>query len=399
MAPLALALAVLATLGASDLRAQESEAVSWLAWSGCWVEVEAPADAPMTCIVPGDDGAALLTVTRAGVADRQRLDGAGVERAVDADGCVGVESTELSRDGARLFTSARLSCDGGTERSTRGLMAMVSPFEWIRVRALTVGQGSASWVTRYRTAPRSRVEAAGLTELAEATGQRGMAIETARMVASAAPSVDDIIEAHARTDAEAVRAWIVEQGSPIDLDAAGLLRLADAGVADAVIDVAVAVSYPDRFVVARQVEGDRLDDRLGAWDRYGYGYGARRCGLSSYYDPFFYGYQRYGYDPCYSSYGFSPYGYGRWSYGYGTPTVIVVQPVGEAQPRGRAVKGRGYTRSVPAATSGTSSSVRPSRPSSARAGQGYSGARSGAKASSSSGSSSSKGKAKPKGGG
>lgn len=391
-------LVMLLAMAGSDLAAQEPGAMSWLPWSGCWVEVDAPADAPMTCIVPENGAATLLTVTADGVTERQQLDGTGAEIAVDAGGCVGAEAAEFSPDGTRLYTRSRVSCDGGNERSTRGLMAMVSPDEWIRVRAMTVGKGSASWVTRYRQAPSGRMAAAGLTELAEATRQRGMAIETARMAASAAPTVDDIIEAHARTDAEAVRAWIAEHGTPIALDADGLIRMADAGVDEAVIDVAVAVSYPEHFVLAQQVERGFDDrDRYGARDRYGYGYGDRDM-WPYYNDRYYYGsglYSRYGY----SRYGYSPYGYGQGGYGYyGTPTVIVVHPSDEAEPRGKAVKGRGFTRSGGGSTTG---SVRPARPSSAQSGQGYSGASRPQASPSSRGSSSSepKGKAKPKGGG
>ena len=414
------ALAAASSFGASDLGAQDRAAdtaqrtgtSAWLALAGCWVEVDAPVDAPMICVVPetgAEAGAELLTISGTQLLDRQRLTGTGVDQPVDAGGCRGVEAAELSRDGDRLYTRSRVSCDGGTERSTRGLIAMVSPAEWIRVRAITVGEGSASWVTRYRPAPTSRIAAAGLPELTEltqltrASGERGRAIEMARIVASGAPTVDDIIEAHARTDAEAVRAWIAEQGERIALDADGLIRMADAGVSEAVIDVAVAVSFPERFVLAhqpgdeldprnrrdRRAGGDRWDSR-DRWDRCGYGYGVRGM------DPFFYGYDlysRYDYARCgYSRYGYSPYGYRLGGYGYHPPRVIVVIPAGEATEKGRAVPGRGYTRGGSAATP-----TRPARPSSSvRAGGGYKGS-SGSKATAKP--SSSKGKAKPKGGG
>ncbi|NIQ53308.1 MAG: hypothetical protein GWN85_07480, partial [Gemmatimonadetes bacterium] len=61
--------------------------------------------------------------------------------------------------------------------------------------------------------------------------------------------MDDLIEAHAATHREAVRAWLMEDGGPLRIDADALIRLADAGVDPAVIDVAIAVSFPDRFAV------------------------------------------------------------------------------------------------------------------------------------------------------
>lgn len=381
------ALAVVALLAAPlTAGAQEAAVTSWLPWTGCWTEVDAPVEAPMTCIVPDDGGVEILTVTSGGVMERQTLRADGVQRPVSADGCSGVQAAEASKDGARLYTRSTLSCDGGPDRTTRGLMAMISPDEWVQVRALTVDNGSVSWVRRYRVAPGYRLAAAGLPEVAAPPAERSRAVEAARISASRAPSVDAIIEASGRTDPEAVRAWIAEQGAPIRLDADRLIRMADAGVSEAVIDVVVAVSHPDRFAVARQPER-RPDDAWDRRDRYGYGFGGRGA-WPSYYDPFYY-------DGFYSPlhYGRVGYGYGSFGYGspgyYGSPTVIIVLPVGTDTdaPPGRAVKGRGYTRGGTSAASGT---VRPASPSSARSGGYTSGA------SSSSGSSSSKGKAKPK---
>lgn len=376
---------VLAALvaGPAELPAQDAAGMSWLAWSGCWVELDAPPDTPMTCIVPGQDGAALLTVAGDGEVERRQLGGDGSERPVESGGCVGVEAAEFSADGTRVYTRSRLTCEGGTERTTRGLMAMVSPDEWVRIRALRVGDGSASWVQRYRPAPPSRVTAAGLAqELDALTRDRGMAIETARMAASARPSVDDIIEAHGRTDAEAVRAWIAEQGQPIELDADRLIRMADAGVSEAVIDVAIAVSYPERFDVARQPES-RRDARLG-YDHLAYVDSYRCSSRYSYYDPFFYGYRGY-YDSSRCGYGYRSRGHG-FGYGYG-PTIVVVRPSGDrGESTVRAVKGTGYT--------GTGPSVGTARPATRSVG-----APSRATSSPAKSSRGSKGKAKSKGGG
>lgn len=381
--------------------AQQSSTAPWLPFMGCWTDMEAPADAPLTCVVPADGGAEILTVGETGVVERQLLRADGVERPFESSGCQGAQAVEASADGYRIYTRSVLRCEGGTERSTRGIIAMAGTQEWVDVRALTVGEGSVSWVKRYRMAPAHRIQSAQLTEteraeLERAASGREMAIETSRMAAAAAPSVEDIIEAHGRTDPEAVRAWIAEKGDPIRLDAEKLIQLADAGVSRAVIDVAVAVSYPEHFAMARQPDarlsqGERLDGRRYDWDRYRFG--------SWYYDPFYY-------DPYDSSryyYGRSSYGFGsRYGYGYGSrwhgggPGVIVVQPVGEAAREGRLVKGEGYT-----AGSGSSAPrARPTSPS--RSGTGAASATRGSStsaASPSKGSSGSKGKAKRKGGG
>ncbi len=359
----------------TTLRAQATSTVPWLPFMGCWADAEAPVQAPLTCVVPAEGGAEILTVASTGVVERQLLRADGVERPFDSGGCTGVQSAETSQGAARIYTRSTLSCEGGTARSTRGIITMVSPREWIDVRALTVGNGSTSWVKRYRVAPAHRLETAVLTdaeraEIDNVMAKRSLAIETARVAAARTPTVEEIIDAHARTDAEAVRAWIAEQGQPIRLDADRLVRLADAGVSPEVIDVAVAVSYPERFALARQPDSamerdrridERMDGRMDGrrydWDRYRFG--------SWYYDPFYYDPFYYGRYPYGSRYGYaSGYGVGGW-YGtgwYNGPGVIIVQPIEEAR-QGRLVKGRGYTGSgsggtvaVPRNGSGASSS-------------------------------------------
>jgi hypothetical protein len=189
------------------------------------------------------------------------------------------------------------------------------------------------------------------------------------------------------------------------MDRDALLRLAEAGVPSEVIDVAIAVSYPDHFAVGKTVE--RVQDQYEA-DPYRNPYSYRWSGFGwwpFYYDPWYgypsYRYGRYGYGSSYYGYGWGSYGWG--SYGWGGPGIVVVRPVDDSDYEpGRVVKGGGYT-------GGRSSNVRSGNRavhrgnSSVRAGRGATRStvtrgvtRSGA---SSSSSSTTKGKAKPKGGG
>ena len=67
-------------------------------------------------------------------------------------------------------------------------------------------------MTRYRLATRSQAEAVGLGEIA---ADRSLAVRSLRLAASGRYSVDDIIEAQAHVDPEAVEAWIVEHETPL----------------------------------------------------------------------------------------------------------------------------------------------------------------------------------------
>jgi hypothetical protein len=379
-------LAAVIALGAMVLPARAQEVDDrWLPWLGCWLEVDTPADAPMLCVVPEGEGVAAMAVTRAGPTQSSAWIGDGVARPVATSGCTGEEATEFSSDGRRIYVRSQQTCEGEVERSTRSLIAMVDDDQWIYARAMDVAGRSVAYVKRYRPAPAARVEGAGMADRLAAVESRAEAVDAARLAASAPITVEALIEAHARTDAEAVRAWIAERGEPIRLDADRLVELADAGVPPEIIDVAIAVSFPERFAVAREPQRNMIDDRRAftPWGYYGF------------FDPFYYDPYFYNLGYRYPYYGY----YGAWSrpyygYNYG-PTVVVVRPTDsdDGGGVGRVVKGRGYTR-----TTG-STVARPSGASRATVGSSSSGSTSRATGSRSSGSSGSKGKAKPKGGG
>lgn len=316
----------------------------WTAWLGCWEPVEGAADAPMLCVRPTEDGAEILTVEEARITERRSMARDGTIRRVSEDGCEGTERTWLSKVGARIYRSSRLDC-GGIRRSSTALRAMVSATEWVEVRSVEVEGRDAASVMRYRPAADARMEAAGLSEIA---GGREGAVESARMAASGPPDVDDVVEAHGAVGTEVVEAWIAEQGEPLRrLRSRELLQLADAGVPARVIDVAVAVSYPDRFQVDREpyagaVPG--LDPYAAlpmAWGRHS-----------------LWSYRPWGYRGYPAGY-YDPYRY-RHRY-YGQPCVVVVRAASATDGGGgRVVAGRGYTRRPPGrATSGrTDRSVR-----------------------------------------
>ena len=168
------------------------------------------------------------------------------------------------------------------------------------------------------------------------------------------------------------------------------MALANAGVPDRVIDVLVAMSYPDAFAIApsattpgslainepRGGGGGGIGD-LGSAEAdcpplsfsvYGWG----GCSPFGYFP---YGYLPYGYSPYgYSRYGYySPYGtgfgaYGGW-YGAGQPAVIVLKSGDNAGQHGQVVNGRGYVQgrsgdtTTATSSGGTSSTSSASSPS------------------------------------
>lgn len=365
----------------------------WLPWLGCWEVVAGSAegdegDPPTVCVRPADDGAGVELVTGGDgeITGREVVRADGRRRASTSDGCSGWERGRFSDDGHRVYVRSEHDCPGGVRRTSSSLLAWVSPTEWIEVRAVEVRESLRTWVRRYRLATPDEVAGAGLTELAV---EESMATESARVAAARRIRVDDVVEASGHLPGEATAAWIAERSRPLDLDADALLGMADAGVPEQVIDVAIGVTYPDRFSVGpsgaveegRATANARYDyddrrgyrgrrpvrrwygSRYGGWygSRYGSWYG-RWYGYRPYrfYDPFYY-------DPFYYPYARSGFGFG-YVRGY-RPAVVRVVP--RSDEGGRVVNGRGYTRDRPEGRravprSGVGSDSSPARTPSAR---------------------------------
>jgi len=383
-------LGVLATLAiAAPTQAQEGTDARWIAFIGCWEPVNGGVEDGLLCFSPSDGGLEMLNIVEGEVLATEQLIADGQRRSVLADGCEAWESVEFSADGRRVFTRSDFECGTDVARKGTGVMAFVAPNRWIDVRALDVDGEVVAWVQEYLLVGPERLAQEGVSDPAQGfTGVR-----VGRMVAaSTAIGLDDVEEAVDHMDAKAVETWVAAQQDPFDLRAEDLVRLSDRGVPDGVIDVVVAVSYPDKFVVdpsapIQAAEGDR---RMGDAAYRGY------SGYSPYYGGV--GYSRYGY----SSFGYSPFGFSSVGYygggyvggypGYRPTTVIIGRR--ESDGGGRVQNGRGYTRG----SSGSGGVARPrsggSRPAASVGSGGSRG--SGSAAGSSSGGRSTGRKAKPR---
>jgi len=205
-------------------------------------------------------------------------------------------------------------------------------------------------------------------------------IGNARTIAVAPINIADIVEASRQVSAGVVAAWLNDIRQEIAIDAKRLAELADAKVPDRVIDMLVALAYPDAFAVppspttngalaTRESPGaggfggiDAFDTLQCENDFSLFGFGG--CSPFAYsrfgYSPF--GYMSYGYLPyAYSQFGYGPFGgpYGSYGGWYSTsPTVVVVRPNDAGH--GQVVNGRGYVAgnsgSTATGNSGNSSS-------------------------------------------
>jgi hypothetical protein len=332
----------------------------WLPWVGCWQPAGTAVSGDLTvCVTPQSSGSGIevRTVANGQTVGTRTLVADGQRHPITEEQCTGWQTATFSQDGRRAYLRSQMTCDGQV-RSASAIMALASPNEWIDAQAIGAGEDRAARVIRYTPASDDRVRAAGLEP---PSSERLMAVADARLLAAVDLTLEDIAEAAPQVDTEALEAFIVERDQRFNVDAESLIELADAGVPEPVIDLVVAVSFPDRFALDREdryadlrpadprdrPDADRYDPfGWGGRGRYGYYGSCYGFGLNSGWygnDPFFYspyGYGRGCYDPFY---------YGRFGYGgyYGRPIIIVRGPEdddGVLEPTGRVVNGRGYTR-------------------------------------------------------
>ena len=342
-------------------------------------------DAPLVCIVPTRDAAAtssvyVLTVAHDTIAARDSISATGSNIARTKDDCTGVENAAWSPDGHRLYLTSNFTCPGDLKRTTSGMFAMSPRGDWVNVQGVTAGGNTAVHTLHYTDAG---IPSMLPSEISDVLHARGIALSTARSAAGAPLTSANVIEASHKLDSVVVEAWIVDRGQSFNVDAKKIVALANAGVPGNVTDAMVAVTYPKAFAVNQPDDQSGLADieqtqATGSASANGYnsddarvmmlpGYARYNYSPFGYspYDYYGYGYSPYGYSPFgYSPYSYSPYGayypgalgyggaYGGW---YSSRPIIVLQGSGVSQPKGRVVKGRGYTRS-PADRNNTSGS-------------------------------------------
>ena len=323
----------------------------WLPWLGCWQLWEEQLDPTTLGLNESDEATGLLgrtfvCVTRVdtgrgvdltAVADgrvlvERTLVADGTRREVDDDDCAGWEQNDWAFDGQRLFTHAELRCGEEPTRTVRGVSLLTSPSTWVDIQIVEAGTREHIEIRRYNPVPAEERDA--LLGSVSALAVDPAAIRQARRESAVPLILRDVIEASQQTAPRVVETLLVETEPRLALDSDALIALDDAGINGAVIDLLVALSYPERFVVERR-------DRGGSWSSGGSGgFGG------GFYDPLWYG-DLYPYyvTPFGNRYwpgGYSPYLIG----GAASPFVIIGDSaVGEQS--GRVVRDRGYTRVRP----------------------------------------------------
>jgi hypothetical protein len=362
--------AILALVSTAPAMAQETPSAfdsRWTPYLGCWTVLQdrrftsAPNPAgTMVCVRPsGRFGVAVTTTVEGKNVLEQTIVADGSPQPISQGDCSGTQTSDWSRDGERLFTRVELTCANRPKQSVSGI-TMLANGQWVDAQATVIDGNADVRLRRYRRSSDKYTGPAGMT--------------TAPM------SIEDIIEASAKVQSEALEAALDEANARFTVNSRVLKQLADNGVASNVIDLLVAQAYPEKFEVQRGVSSWGTSSST-SYGSAGFGSSSLYMGSTLYpspmYDPFYSSYYYYSpfaypyyWGPSYSYrygspfyrnyYNYNYYGFSGPGYYYGgvpAPSGGGTAQPGSADSRGGdgvVVNGRGYTRVRPAGSSNTS---------------------------------------------
>jgi len=337
-------------LAAASTASAQAPDPRWNDWLGCWnlvadgnvarlppaEEAAGRVTGPIrpgssrdarVCVSPSGGGAELRTFVGEQQVLSQTIIADGADHPVADGGCSGTQRAQWSADGLRLFTRAQVTCDTQPSRTVTGIALMAPDGQWVDVQAVTIGGTDSVRVRRFRP-PFERV-------------RNGVPAAAVRL------KVDNVKEASGLVSPRAIEAALTETSARFPLSSRVLVDLDKAGVDDRVIDLMVALSFPQSF----SVRPSGPDDRLTPFPPL---YAGADFADASYDYPYFFGpfYSNYYYSP----YFFSPFGYSYLRYypAYFAPAIIVPGGGGgggggsvtDGRPpeQGRVINGLGYTR-------------------------------------------------------
>ncbi len=402
--------------GAETAPTQGQDAL-WLPWIGCWegaAEVGGDeADSFVVCFhsLARGAGVEIRTYSKGELVTTEEMLADGRARTLEEGGCVGERIADWSLDRARVFLVSELHCGEDVTRRTRGILSMLPRGDgWVEIQSVQAGTESPFiGIRTFLPVGGSLLERDGIMD--PMTG-RELAVSTARSQASTALTPTTLIETVERAGPSVASALLVERGEQFGIDAETLRALSVRGVPGEVLDVMVALSYPERFEISgsgpdlgpeiRSASAYRVTPGRSWHPSYRHrsfrGYSPWSFGYDPYWDPFWAGGFRYGYGGFgYNSFGYNPYGFGYFSSPiYRSPGLIFIQPPSVQTRSATLSRNRGV---VSGNRRDTGSSPRTQRTSPAPSSRSGGGARAAPSSSSSGSSSGSVRRARPRNGG
>ncbi len=322
--------------GHTDSRAAAGIDSRWLPWIGSWRLVSETVNTAddkqggdfILRISPGDDRNTVKMKAFQGktVLFEDAIVTNGLSQPLKDKKCSGWFQYSWSQTGKRLLFESKSSCPDEPLQKISGLSIINEYGEWLDIQLLEREDDRVITLRRYSPVPDSAKDS-GLYGTGES--------RPGRVSAGTGFSIDEVVELSRKVAPEVLEAAMVEYYEPFPINSETLVYLADSGVPSHIVDLMVALSYPEKFSVERQTVSiaPREDSARSGGDVY---YVSPPYGSYYIFDPYF---------PWY----WSPYTYSLyWGSGWGVwPGYYAYYPGRISRDRsssGRLVAGHGYTR-------------------------------------------------------
>ena len=313
----------------------------WLPWIGSWRLVSST----INSIGPPLKEEYLLTIrpdkegnfiTMESTRDKtvmyeEKIETDGLRHPLNEDGCTGWYSYSWSETGNRLLFNGESSCVGDLSQKISGISIIDTVGDYVDIKLLKSGDEKAITVHRYQHVDSDLNTPAALI-LSKAYN--------ARISAGKGFSLDEVIELSSKVEPEVLETALVEMHNPFPVNSKQLIRLSDAKVPSKIVDLVVALSFPEKFTVEKATL---------SWVKTSPSFMAPQYLLPIspwYWTPFacllhdhrYYDWDWDWYLDWYLQSWWYPYEYGYINYGGGAGT----------DNNGKLVSGQGYTRTPPA---------------------------------------------------
>jgi hypothetical protein len=348
-----------------DTGSYENLDTRWLPWIGSWRLVSntvntierALEEEYLLTIGPGDSEESIIMkgYREETLLVEEKIIADGLRHPLSDDKCTGWYLYSWSETGKRLMFNSESNCPGDISRLISGMSIIDSAGDWLDIQLVQNGEGKAITIRRYRNVDKDSVTLSMINETQTSIF---------RISAGTNFSIGEIIELSSKVEPEVLEAALLEIRKPFPIDSKQLVHLADSGVPSRIVDLMVALSFPDKFTV----EGPALYPVQQPEIQQGYPFFWLPYRYCFYAHPIFP--WHWASSTC-IPYGYSYLGFNVWpgSYYYFWSPPYYSGGGGHGGDTGRLVEGHGYTRVYP---SNSGSSPRRARPRYAPAGQGAS---------------------------
>ena len=236
----------------ADITATADIDSRWLPWLGSWRLVPDPATTRqekqggdyVVSVRPGEnrDSVAMKALQGKTVFFDDAITANGSARAFGEKECSGWYRYSWSKTGKRLLFEGKSSCPGEQPQEISGLWIINEYGEWLDIQFLQRQDDRIITLRRYSPITEDSRDFAKYP----ASG-----IRSSRVSAGTAISMNEVVELSHEVAPEILEAALVEYHEPFPINSKTLVYLSDAGVSPQVVDLMVALSFPEKFTVER----------------------------------------------------------------------------------------------------------------------------------------------------